>query len=85
MYFNQLLLAARKVHVVYFDQLLCAAHSIHFIYNHDTFNWLVIREFNVEFIIAMHLLRIDSTYIYLTLSSPFENVIFCMELIFVDP
>ena len=35
MYFDQLLLAARKVHVVYFDQLLGAAHYIHFIFNHD--------------------------------------------------
>ena len=35
MYFDQLLLAARKVHVVYFNQLLGAAHYIHFISNHD--------------------------------------------------
>ena len=35
MYFDQLLLAACKVHVVYFDQLLGAAHYIHFISNHD--------------------------------------------------
>ena len=34
-YFDQLLLAARQVHVVYLDQLLGAAHYIHFIYNHD--------------------------------------------------
>ena len=35
MYFDQLLLAARKVHVVYLDQLLGAAHYTHFISNHD--------------------------------------------------
>ena len=35
MYFNQLLLAARKVHVVYSDQLLGAALCIYFISNHD--------------------------------------------------
>ena len=35
MYFDQLLLAAHKVHVVFFDQLLVAAHYIHFISNHD--------------------------------------------------
>ena len=38
MYFNQLLLAARKAHVVYSDQLLGAAPCIHFISNHDTFS-----------------------------------------------
>ena len=38
MYFDQLLLAARQVHVVYSDQLLCAAHFIHFISNHDKQN-----------------------------------------------
>ena len=36
MYFNQLMLAAHKVHVVYFNQLLGAAHYIHFISNHHT-------------------------------------------------
>ena len=35
MYFDQLLLAARKAHVVYSDQLLGAALCIHFISNHD--------------------------------------------------
>ena len=30
-YFDQLLLAGRKVHVVYLDQLLGAAHYINFI------------------------------------------------------
>ena len=35
MYFDQLLLAARKVHVVHFDQLFGAAHYIHFLSNHD--------------------------------------------------
>ena len=35
MYFDQLLVAARQVHVVYFDQLLGAAHYIHFISNHN--------------------------------------------------
>ena len=40
MYFDQLLPAARQVHVVYSDQLLGAAHYIHFIwmnYSLDTF------------------------------------------------
>ena len=36
MYFDQLLLTARKVHVVNLDQLLGAAHYIHFISNQDT-------------------------------------------------
>ena len=36
--FDQLLRAARKVHVVYFDQLLGAAHYIHFISNHNIGN-----------------------------------------------
>ena len=36
MYIDQLLLAARQVHVVYSDQLLGAAHYVHFISNHDT-------------------------------------------------
>ena len=36
MYFNQLLLAARKIHVVYFDELFGAAHYIHFISNQDS-------------------------------------------------
>ena len=36
MYFDQLLLAARKAPVVYSDQLLGAALCIHFISNHDT-------------------------------------------------
>ena len=35
LYFDQLLLAARKVHVVFLDQLLGAAHYTHFISNHD--------------------------------------------------
>ena len=35
-YFDQLLLAARKAHVVYSDQLLGAALRIHFISNHDS-------------------------------------------------
>ena len=34
-YFDQLLLAPRKVHAVYFDQLLGAAHYLHFISNHN--------------------------------------------------
>ena len=36
MYFDQLLLAARKVHVVYLDQQLGAAHYINFVSNHNT-------------------------------------------------
>ena len=34
-YSDQLLLAARQVHVLYSDQLLCAAHCIHLLSNHD--------------------------------------------------
>ena len=34
MYFDQLLHAACKVHVVYFDQLVGGAHYMHFISNH---------------------------------------------------
>ena len=37
MYFDQLLLAARKVHVVYFD--FGAVHYIHFTSNHNTANF----------------------------------------------
>ena len=40
MYFDQLLLAACKVHVVYFNQLLGAAHYIHFISNHNSISVL---------------------------------------------
>ena len=38
MFFDQLLLAARKVLLVYFDPLLCAAHYIPFISNHNKVN-----------------------------------------------
>ena len=44
MYFDQLLLAARKVHVVYLDQLLGAAHYIHFISNHDNMRLEIFRK-----------------------------------------
>ena len=44
MYFNQLLLAARKAHVVYSDQLLGAAPCIHFISNHDSTNTTISKE-----------------------------------------
>ena len=39
--FDQLLLAARKVHVVYLNQLLGAAHYIHFIFIPDTLKKLL--------------------------------------------
>ena len=35
-YFDQLLLAARQVHVLYSDQLVGAAHYIYFVSNHDS-------------------------------------------------
>ena len=42
MYFDQLLLAVHKVHLVYFDQLLGSAHYIHFISNPDNYATFIV-------------------------------------------
>ena len=69
MYFDQLLLAACKVHVVYFDQLLSAARYIHFISNHDRL---------IANVTYFHILPLQLSFLWIMLSHHF---FFCFRII----
>ena len=73
MYFDQLLLAPCKVHVVYLDQLLGASPYIHIISNHDTLicnsPWKTLKKENT----VIELSSVNQNPIFILAEILFEN------------